>query len=60
MTTKTKTDDPNSGLRADMFSARGRTLLVGDSSQGEESGGRVQAGAYRSVARFGANPPDKR
>ena len=52
-----ETDDPNSGLRADMFSARGRTLLVGDASQGEESGGRLQGGAYRSVARFGANPP---
>ena len=43
-----------------MFAAREeKRLLVGDSSQGEESGGRSGA-AYRSIARFGANPPTSR
>ena len=48
--------DDTAALRGDMFSARGKTLLVGDASQGEESAGRSGA-AYRTIARFGANPP---
>ena len=50
-------DDPNSALRADLAGARGRTLIVGDPSLDVESAGQLRAGAYRSVARFGANPP---
>ena len=51
------TDDPNSALRADLAGARGRTLIVGDPSLDVEGSGQLRAGAYRSVARFGANPP---
>ena len=50
-------DDPNAELRADLAGARGRTLIVGDPSLDVESAGQLRAGAYRSVARFGANPP---
>ena len=50
-------DDPNSARRADLAGARGRTLIVGDPSLDVESAGQLRAGAYRSVARFGANPP---
>ena len=50
-------DDPNAALRADLAGARGRTLIVGDPSLDVESAGQLRAGAYRSVARFGANPP---
>ena len=50
-------DDPNTALRADLAGARGRTLIVGDPSLDAESPGQLRAGAYRSVARFGANPP---
>ena len=50
-------DDPNAALRADLAGARGRTLIVGDPSLDIENAGQLRAGAYRSVARFGANPP---
>ena len=50
-------DDPNAALRKDLAGARGRTLIVGDPSLDVESAGQLRAGAYRSVARFGANPP---
>ena len=51
-------DDPNAKLRGDLFAARGRTLLVHDPALAEDNAGRPRASAYKSVARFGANPPE--
>ena len=52
-------DDPNSQLRADLAGARGRTLIVHDPALDEDNAGRgPRAGAYRHIARFGANPPE--
>ena len=50
-------DDATAALRNDLFGARGKTLLVNDPSLDEDNSGQLRAGAYRSVARFGANPP---
>ena len=39
--------------------ARGRTLIVHDPALDEDNAGRgPRAGAYRHIARFGANPPE--
>ena len=39
--------------------ARGRTLIVHDPALDEDNAGRgARAGAYRHIARFGANPPE--
>ena len=52
-------DDPNAQLRADLAGARGRTLIVHDPALDEDNAGRgPRAGAYRHIARFGANPPE--
>ncbi|MCY4469463.1 MAG: hypothetical protein OXC08_12135 [Thiotrichales bacterium] len=55
-------DDEDDGdtakLRADLAGAKGRTLLVHDPSLDEDNANRGRAGAFRSVARFGANPPE--
>ena len=50
-------DGDTAALRNDLFTARGKTLLVLEPSLDEESSGQLRAGADRSVARFGANPP---
>ena len=52
-------DDPNAALRADLAGARGRTLIVHDPALDEDVAGRgARPGAYRHIARFGANPPE--
>lgn len=52
-------DDPNAALRADLAGARGRTLIVHDPALDEDNAGRgPRPGAYRHIARFGANPPE--
>ena len=52
-------DDPNAQLRADLAGARGRTLIVHDPALDEDNAGRgPRPGAYRHIARFGANPPE--
>ena len=52
-------DDPNAQLKADLFTARGRTLIVHDPALDEDNAGRgPRPGAYRHIARFGANPPE--